>query len=302
MGKINIGFSLNELSIMSYSSNCMLSETKRLLKLFDIRPKKLLSQSFIVSIDLIRDIIDSSLLSSSDIVLEIGAGLGTLTRFLADRAGEVVAIEVDPRLFRVLKWVLRGYDNVKLICGDALKIDFPPVDKVISNLPFKISSPITFKLIEGPKFNFAVLTYQREFADRLVAEPGAAQYGRLTVAASLFARVELVRYASRFCFYPPPSVDVAVVKVHPKMKSLDDDERFLLELLRYFFSQRNRKLRSPLLRYLVKVKNLSKSRSMGILGSVPYSEYRVRDLSPKQFLEVARIIRRELMGVEGSNF
>lgn len=294
MGKINIGFLLSELSVMSYFSSDLLSETKRLLKLFNIKPKKSLSQSFIVSINLIRDIIDLSSISSSDVVLEIGAGLGTLTQFLAERAGKVIAIEVDSRLLRVLRWVLRDYDNVDLIHGDALKIDFPLVDKVVSNLPFKISSPITFKLIEEPKFNFAVLTYQREFADRLVAEPGTSQYGRLTVAASLFARVELVRYASRFCFYPPPSVDVAVVKIYPKMKSLSDDERFLLELLRYLFSQRNRKLRSPLLHYLVKVRNLSKSQSMRILSNVPYLEDRVRDLSPNQFLEVARIVRREL--------
>lgn len=295
MGKINIGFLLSELSVMSYFSSDLLSETKRLLKLFNIKPKKSLSQSFVVSINLIRDIIDLSAISPSDVVLEIGAGLGTLTQFLAERAGKVIAIEVDSRLLKVLRWVLRDYDNVDLIHGDALKIDFPLVDKVVSNLPFKISSPITFKLIEEPKFNFAVLTYQREFADRLVAEPGTSQYGRLTVAASLFARVELVRYASRFCFYPPPSVDVAVVKIYPKMKSLSDDERFLLELLRYLFSQRNRKLRSPLLHYLVKVRNLSKGRSMRILSNIPYLEDRVRDLSPNQFLEVAKIVRRELM-------
>lgn len=281
---------------MSFISNSdLIRETKRLLKLFNIKPRRSLSQSFIVSVNLINDILNASLLSSSDSVLEIGAGLGTLTRFLAERVGEVIAVEVDSRLMRVLEWVLRDYDNVRLIHGDALKIDLPPVDKVVSNLPFKISSPITFKLIEKPKFSFAVLTYQREFADRLVAEPGTDQYGRLTVAVSLFAEVELVRYASRFCFYPPPSVDVAVVKIYPKLKCLSDDEIFLLELLKYLFSQRNRKLRSPLLHYLVKVRNLGKSESMRIIQGIPYLESRVRDLSPSQFLEVARIVRGVLM-------
>lgn len=283
---------------MSCFSSDLLRETRRLLRSFSIKPKKSLSQSFIVSIDLIHDIIDLSSISSKDTVLEIGAGLGTLTKFLAERAGRVIAVEVDPRLIRVLRWVLRGYDNVELIHGDVLKIDLPNVDRVVSNIPFKISSSLTFKLIEKPKFSFAVLTYQREFADRLIAKPGTSQYGRLTVAVNLFAEVELIRYASRFCFYPPPNVDVAVVKIHPRFKSLSDDEKFLIDLLRYFFSQRNRKLRSPLLHYLVKVRGLDKKLATSIINKVPYSERRVRDLSPEQFLEVAGKIRLELVGVE----
>jgi len=279
----------------------LLAETKRILRLFNIRPRKKLGQNFVVSRRLIEDLISFSSLSNHDVVLEIGAGIGSLTLALADVARKVFAVEVDSRLVKVLKWRLKDYDNVEVIQADALAIEFPVVDKIVSNLPFSISSPLTFKLIEEPKFRFAVLTYQKEFAERLVAKPGTHQYGRLTVAVGLFAEVDLLRYVSRNCFYPPPDVDAAVVKLTPKkLESPSEVEEFLLELLKWLFSQRNRKLRSPLLHYLTKVRGLSAEECSEVVRVVPYMEVRVRDLTPRQFIEIADVLFRRLRIIEGS--
>ncbi|MCS7386535.1 MAG: 16S rRNA (adenine(1518)-N(6)/adenine(1519)-N(6))-dimethyltransferase RsmA [archaeon GB-1867-005] len=288
------------MGIMARSMGSLFAETKRILRSFGIKPRRKLGQNFVVCPSLIDDLISFSSLSSCDVVLEIGAGIGTLTEALADVAGKVYAVEVDSRLIEVLEWRLKSYDNVELIHADALTLEFPEVDKVVSNLPFSISSPLTFKLIEKPTFKLAVLTYQREFAERLVAKPGSHQYGRLTVAVSLFADVDLLRYASRNCFYPPPEIDVAVVKLTPRRRPpLSEVEELLLDLLRWLFSQRNRKLKSPLMHYLTRIRGLSANESRVVLELVPYLEVRVRELAPQQFIEVAEALYRGLKGVEG---
>ena len=168
----------------------LLHETKQILKMFNIKPKKSLGQNFVVSSALIRDLIKFSSLSNKDLVLEIGAGIGTLTIELARMARKVIAVEIDKKLIEVLKWRLKEFENVEIIHGDILAMKLPEVDKVVSNLPFNISSPVTFKLIEEASFRFAVLTYQKEFAERMVAQPGSPNYGRLTVALNLLAGVE----------------------------------------------------------------------------------------------------------------
>ncbi len=287
---------------MNLQNYNLLKETKHILRLFNIRPRKSLGQNFVVSRSLISDLINFSSLSSDDIVLEIGAGIGTLTKALAKVARKVIAIEIDYKLIQILKWRLRNLNNVEIIHADVLSIDFPIVNKVVSNLPFSISSPITFKLIENPKFDLAVLTYQREFADRLIAKPGTSNYGRLTVAVNLFAHVEVLKYISRKCFYPEPEVDIAIVKLIPKKKKLSSEEIFLLDLIRWLFTQRNKKLRKPLLNYLLNVIGLNDKTCTKILNKIPYLEFRVRNLSLNQLLEIAKIILEEGIRIEENFF
>ncbi|MEM2419256.1 MAG: 16S rRNA (adenine(1518)-N(6)/adenine(1519)-N(6))-dimethyltransferase RsmA, partial [Candidatus Hadarchaeales archaeon] len=178
-------------------------EVLKLLQRRGIRPSKRAGQHFLVVEDVLRRMVEYAELSPQDTVLEIGAGIGNLTTLLAERAGKVLALEKDRRLLPVLRERLSGYDNVELMNVDFLKAELPPFNKVVSNLPFQISSEATFRLL-GMKFELAVLTYQREFARRLVASPGSEDYGRLTVAVGMRAEVELMEEVSPACFFPPP--------------------------------------------------------------------------------------------------
>jgi 16S rRNA (adenine1518-N6/adenine1519-N6)-dimethyltransferase len=148
-------------------------------------------------------------LTEADTVLEIGPGKGILTRALAARAGKVVAIEKDESFIPSLS-NLPG--NVEVIIADALVYPLPRFDKVVSNLPYVISSPITFRLLESD-FRLAILMYQMEFAQRMVARPGTEHYSRLSVSAQHRAECKIEFKVSRAAFYPQPKVDSAVVRI-----------------------------------------------------------------------------------------
>lgn len=147
-------------------------------------------QHFLVDQRVLAGIVEFAELGPGDVVLEIGAGTGNLTRALSKHADKVIAIEKDPNLARQLNYTINT-DNVEIIHADALKIEFPPFNKVVSNLPYQISSPITFKLFKY-KFDFAILMYQHEFAKRIVAKPGTKDYSRLTVTTQYFAQTKLL--------------------------------------------------------------------------------------------------------------
>ncbi len=242
--------------------------------------------------NLIRDLIMAADLRAHDVVLEIGAGLGTLTRYLARCSRKVIAIEVDRRLVRVLRDVLREYDNVEVIEGDALDIKWPSVDKVISNIPYSISSPITEKLLSEGKFHTAVLTYQLEFARRLCAKPGSDDYGRITILAYYYAEVELLRVVPRESFIPRPEVLSAIVRMVPKRIRLQvADEELFFRVVRELFTQRGRTLRKAL-----KVVG----RRLGVeecvmtrIGEVIDLRTRVEHLRPEDFAVIANIIAEQ---------
>src|SRR2546426_571577 len=144
-----------------------LTEVRRLLAELDIRPSKALGQNFLIDGNILEIIVREADVRSNETVIEVGPGLGALTAKLADRAGHVVAIEKDRRL---ADYIRRGFPEVELIVGDALKVDLPACDKVVANLPYSVSSLILERFVEGePKPRLLVLTLQREVAQRLGA-------------------------------------------------------------------------------------------------------------------------------------
>lgn len=170
-------------------------------------------------------------LSEKDAVLEIGAGDGRLTELIAEKAGKVIAVEKDDRLAELLRKNLsdKNIPNFEIIHGDALDADFPRFNKIVSNLPYQISSPITFKLfglIDKCKWSFAVLTYQKEFAQRFFAKPCERNYSRLTVAANYYCSAEKLEIVRKGKFRPQPKVDSMMVKLAPKEKPFEADEIF----------------------------------------------------------------------------
>ncbi|MHA2026322.1 MAG: 16S rRNA (adenine(1518)-N(6)/adenine(1519)-N(6))-dimethyltransferase RsmA [Candidatus Thorarchaeota archaeon] len=181
-----------------------------------MRPSKKFGQSFLNSHSIARDIVKLAQVSSQDHVLEIGGGLGMLTRWIAAEAGEVHVVEVEPGLVKALQDAAKGFNNVNVIEGDALMVELPEANKVVANLPYSISSEVTFRLLKEHDFDTAVLMYQKEFASRMVAEPGTSEYSRLTVNVQYHADVELLMDVSADMFYPVPAVDSTVVRLTPR--------------------------------------------------------------------------------------
>ncbi len=240
-------------------------------------------QHFLIDEQIIDRIVDYGKLNGSDTVLEIGAGYGNLTHKLAEKAGKVIAIEVDQEIASSIKRL----ENVEVIMGDAIKQDFPYFNKVISNLPYSISSPITFKLLQY-KFDMGILMYQHEFAKRMAALPGNKDYGRLSITVQYHAGVKILEVVPRCAFSTPPKVDSAIVSIVPRKAHYEvKDVDFFMKFVKAAFSQRRKKLRNVILKNTaflgIKENDLEKLPSKII-------DQRAETISPEEFAMLADIL------------
>jgi len=235
-----------------------LYQPKRILLPDKIFPKKSLGQNFIVDLEVLDRMCQIAELSGNDEVLEIGAGLGTLTNYLAERTQRVVAIEKDKRLFEKLKTSTHQLSNVELVMGDVLKINFRELFtgskmKVISNLPYSISSPILMSLLEiRDIFSLLVIMIQREVGERITARPGGRDYGSISVLLQTFFDISIEVIVHPEAFWPRPKVDSVVLKLNPLRNpriEIHDMELFR-KIVRASFSSR-RKILANSLRSLV---------------------------------------------------
>lgn len=264
-----------------------------LLKKYNIRPKKSLGQIFLVNAEVIDKVVKCANLSKRDIVLEIGGGLGFLTKRIAEEASRVITIEIDRRLVEAMREVLNGISNVEIIHGDALKIKLPEANKVISNLPYSISTEITFKLLEEVPFELAVLTYQKEVAQRILAEPGSEDYGRLTIMVQLYAIVKHALYIPRYYFHPIPKVDSMTLRIERKEPELSPDELILFkEVVRDLFTQRNKLWMKVLRRYLMR-RGLSEKLASEIVERIhkEVRASRVRELTVLDLIRITKVVQ-----------
>ncbi len=199
-------------------------------------------QHFLIDKSILNRIIEYGDLNCSDVVLEIGAGYGNLTEQLVKRAGKVIAVEMDPELASSIC----RFGNLEVVVGDALKLEFPQFNKVISNLPYSISSPVTFKLL-GCKFDMGILMYQHEFAKRMAAAPGSKDYGRLSITVQYHADVKILEVVPPAAFSAPPRVSSAIVKLVPRSPPYKvKDKDFFMRFLTAVFSQRRKTLRKAI--------------------------------------------------------
>ncbi len=241
-------------------------------------------QHFLIDERVLNRIIEYGRLKNSDTVLEIGAGYGNLTKKLAKKAGKVIAIEADPELASHIKG-----ENVEVIIGDALKIEFPSFNKVISNLPYSISSPVTFKLLKH-KFELGILMYQHEFAKRMAALPDAKDYGRLSITAQYYADVEILEVVSRNAFSIPPEVNSAIVKLTPRPALYEvKDEVFFMKFITAAFSQRRKKLKNAIINNseMLGIKDIE-----GTLKKLPPEliEKRAEAIPPQKLAKIANAL------------
>ncbi len=232
-----------------------------------IRAKKSLGQNFLKDPHYVNRIVDAARIGPGDWVLEIGPGLGHLTRKLAERAGNVLAIELDDRLIPHLQKEFEGFPNIKLVHADALAYDYNGLAgdwKVVANLPYYISTPIIQRLIEfRSKFISLTLMLQREVAERIAAPPGGKEYGYLSVLVQLYTLPRIEFTVPSGAFTPKPEVDSAVVTltVRERPAAVLADERFFIRVVKAAFSQRRKTLRNAL-RQL----DVSKEKMDGVLG------------------------------------
>ncbi|RLG20932.1 ribosomal RNA small subunit methyltransferase A [Candidatus Micrarchaeota archaeon] len=200
---------------------------------YNFRASPVLDQYFAINEGFIDRMIRYAELKEDDVVLEIGPGLGFLTGKIAEKAAKVIAVEKDRRLEPVLKSELSAYENIDFIFDDFLKVELPSFTKVVSNIPYSASAPITFKLLDYD-FDLAVITYQKEFAERMLAGAGDPDYGRLSVMVNYYYDAKMMEVVNKSSFYPMPKVDSAVIRLRKKGvekdKAFDD---FVRELFRY---------------------------------------------------------------------
>lgn len=261
---------------------CSPSEISSLLQRHGFRFSKAMGQNFLIEKNVPIRIADSADLNTSVGVLEIGPGIGTLTCRLAERAGTVVAVELDKALPAVLEETLADYANVEIISGDILKTDIkellnahPEVKcwKVCANLPYNITSPVLTKLLDSRLFSSITVMIQREVARRICSEPGSEDYGAFTVYANYMAETKILFDVSPGCFMPAPKVTSSVICLVPRRKPPVSlvSEKLFFRVVRASFAQR----RKTLVNGLKAVFPLEKSELMELLAQVGLDE-RVR--------------------------
>ncbi|MGH7900192.1 MAG: 16S rRNA (adenine(1518)-N(6)/adenine(1519)-N(6))-dimethyltransferase RsmA, partial [Thermodesulfobacteriota bacterium] len=220
----------------------------------NIYPKKSLGQNFIIDIEIINQIIEIAGLSKDDEILEIGAGLGTLTVYLADKVKRVVAIEKDRRLSKELEKSLSEIKNLELYNEDILQVDLRRFYnenkmKVVSNLPYSISSPILIRLLEKRElYSLIVIMIQREVGERIVAKPGGRDYGSLSVLLQTYMEVTIGLRVPSDAFWPKPKVESVVIKLIPlnRPRIKITHEKLFNKVVRAAFSTRRKILGNAL--------------------------------------------------------
>lgn len=212
----------------------------------NIQFKKEFGQHILKNPLIVTSIVDKAALRPTDVVLEVGPGTGNMTMKMLEKAKTVIACEIDQRLIGELEKRVQNtpYRNkLKILPGDVLKTNLPFFDTCVANLPYQISSPFVFKLLEHrPFFRCAILMFQREFAHRLVAKPGDKLYCRLSVNCQFLARVDLIMKVGKNNFRPPPKVESNVVRIEPRNPPPDINFKEWDGLLRICFVRKNKSL------------------------------------------------------------
>lgn len=240
--------------------------TNHILHRFKLRADKKLGQNFLIDENIVRNIVAAAELSDKDTVLEVGPGIGTLTQGLAESGASVVAVELDKRLLPVLDTTLEGYDNVRIVNGDILQVDIMQtvgVDefKVCANLPYYITTPIIFALLEKRlPMERLVAMVQKEVAERMAAKPGGKDYGALSVAIQYYTEPEIAFIVPPSSFIPAPSVDSAVIICKRREKPPVEvcDEALFFRVVKAAFSLRRKMLNNSLKNMGIKGEQVAK--------------------------------------------
>ena len=276
-------------------------ETKFILKKYGITANKKLGQNFLIDDNVIQGIVKSAQIDSTDLVIEIGPGLGTLTAQLLEKAGKVIAIELDQNMLKILNDRFQLYNNFILLNNDILQVDLKKLIKenisgfskvkVVANLPYYITTPIIMKLLEE-KLDIESITVmvQKEVADRITAIPGDKLSGAITYSVNYYAHAKKVIFVDKQCFIPSPEVDSEVIKLDIRsipVVNVNDEELFF-RIIKASFMQRRKTLinglsNSGIITNKEKIKNIFEKKriDLGIRGE---------KLTIEQFAKLSNLI------------
>ena len=236
------------------------NETKFIMKKYNIFANKNLGQNFLIDENVVKSIVEESSISKSDLVIEVGPGLGTLTKELLDNAGKVIAIELDKRMMEILDDRFSLYTNFRIINDDVLKVDLNKLIleeknneitsvKIVANLPYYITTPIIMKLLED-RLDIESITVmvQKEVADRLVAMPGFDETSAITYAIDYYTNSKIIEKVPNTSFIPAPQVNSAVIKldVLKEPKVMVKDEELFFKIIKHAFMQKRKTLLNSL--------------------------------------------------------
>lgn len=237
--------------------NSVLDETKFLIRKYGIKANKSLGQNFLINEEVIKNIVNCSEISKNDLVIEIGPGLGTLTKYLLEKAGKVICIELDNKMISILNDRFSLYENFEIINSDVLKVDFNTMIshekmkgnvnnvKVVANLPYYITTPIIMKLLEE-KLDIESITVmiQKEVADRLIAIPGDRLTGAITYTVYYYCESEKIMEVPNSSFIPEPEVTSEVIKLKIRKNKLIkiENEKLFFNIIKAAFMQRRKTL------------------------------------------------------------
>lgn len=228
--------------------------TKAIINKYSFAFQKKFGQNFLIDSNILENIVSAAEITKDDFVLEIGPGIGTMTQYLCEAAGRVLAVEIDKMLIPILQDTLSEYDNVEVINQDVLKVDIKclaeeknggkPI-KVVANLPYYITTPIIMGLFEsGVPIESITIMVQKEVADRMQTGPGSKDYGALSLAVQYYAEAKVMLTVSSQCFMPRPNVDSAVIKLTRHKEPAVDvkNEKLMFQIIRASFNQRRKTL------------------------------------------------------------
>lgn len=278
----------------------ILEETKFIMKKYNIRANKSLGQNFLINEEVVKNIVECSKIEKEDLVIEIGPGLGTLTKYLLEKAGKVICIELDTKMLQILEDRFSLYDNFELINNDVLKVDLKNIIekektqgkikqvKIVANLPYYITTPIIMKLLEEElELESITVMIQKEVADRLIAIPGEKNTGAITYSVYYYASSEAIMEVPNSSFIPEPEVTSKIIKLNIRKEPVvtPKDKEKMFKIIKYAFTQK----RKTLLNSLTNNKIFeNKQQGIEILNSLQINENcRPEELTLEQFKKIS---------------
>lgn len=278
----------------------ILEETRFIMKKYNIKANKNLGQNFLINEEVVKKIVDCSQISKEDLVIEIGPGLGTLTKLLLEKAGKVICIELDTKMIQILEDRFILYNNFEIINNDVLKVDLKNLIKkekenseikhvkIVANLPYYITTPIIMKLLEEElELESITVMIQKEVADRLIAVPGQKNTGAITYSVYYYATSEGILEVPNSSFIPEPEVTSKVIKLNIRKEPIVNpkDRKKMFKIIKYAFMQKRKTLLNSLTNN--KIFN-NKQQGIEILKSLHINEnIRPEELTLEQFAEIS---------------
>lgn len=281
----------------------ILEETRFIMKKYNIKANKNLGQNFLINEEVVKNIVGCSNIEKEDLVIEIGPGLGTLTKYLLEKAGKVICIELDTKMLQILEDRFSLYNNFELINNDVLKVDLKNIIekekakgkiknvKIVANLPYYITTPIIMKLLEEElELESITVMIQKEVADRLIALPGQKNTGAITYSVYYYASSEAIMEVPNSSFIPEPEVTSKVIKLNIRKEPIvtPKDKEKMFKIIKFAFMQKRKTLLNSLTNNGVfenKQKGTEILNSLGIKENV-----RPEELTLEQFEKISDIL------------